>query len=74
MDLFLYPPSLTYTSLSAQRVTSSVTLNQRQCLETTILPFGGGPDGEQPLYVEKGDNVEINYRAMMRDEIYWVKT
>ncbi|EAT90900.2 hypothetical protein SNOG_01251 [Parastagonospora nodorum SN15] len=43
----------------------------RQCLETTILPFGGGPDGKQPLYIEKGDNVEINYRAMMRDETYW---
>ncbi|KAH6431646.1 hypothetical protein HBI14_031820 [Parastagonospora nodorum] len=62
---------LSHVLKETQRVTPSVTLNQRQCLETTILPFGGGPDGKQPLYIEKGDNVEINYRAMMRDETYW---
>lgn len=55
----------------AHRLTPIVTLNQRQCLETTILPFGGGLDGKQPLYVEKGDNMEFNYRVMMRDESFW---
>jgi cytochrome P450 len=48
-------------------------MNHRQCLETTILPFGGGPDGNAPLYIEKGDNIEIHYRAMMRDESFWGK-
>lgn len=57
--------------LLAHRVTPFATLNQRQCLETTVLPFGGGPDGKSPLYVEKGDNVEVNYRAMMRDQTFW---
>jgi cytochrome P450 len=45
----------------------------RQCLETTILPHGGGLEGKQPLYIEKGDNMEINYRSMMRDALYWGK-
>ncbi|KAH7089926.1 cytochrome P450 [Paraphoma chrysanthemicola] len=74
--------SLTYDLLNSYRYVSHVlkethrltpiaTLNQRQCLETTILPFGGGLDGKEPLYVEKGDNLEFNYRAMMRDESFW---
>ncbi|KAF2440212.1 cytochrome P450 [Karstenula rhodostoma CBS 690.94] len=44
---------------------------ERQCVETTILPFGGGHNGKSPLYVEKGDVVEINYRTMCRDESFW---
>ncbi|KAF2033496.1 cytochrome P450 [Setomelanomma holmii] len=43
----------------------------RQCLKTTILPCGGGVDGKSPLYVEKGDNLEFNYRTMMRDKTFW---
>lgn len=35
------------------------------------MPFGGGSDGKSPLFVEKGDNIEVNYRAMMRDESFW---
>ncbi|KAL1596537.1 hypothetical protein SLS60_009185 [Paraconiothyrium brasiliense] len=53
------------------RLTTIATTNQRQCVRTTILPFGGGPDGKAPLYVSKGDLVEINYRAMGRDKSFW---
>ncbi|KAF1955638.1 cytochrome P450 [Byssothecium circinans] len=47
------------------------TINQRQCLESTILPFGGGATGKEPLYVPKGSIMEINYRAMCRDPTFW---
>jgi cytochrome P450 len=56
---------------AAHRVTTIATVNQRQCVKTTILPFGGGQDGKSPLYVEKGDLVEINYRSMCRDKSFW---
>jgi len=46
-------------------------MNHRQCLQTTILPSGGGPDGKLPLLIEKGDNIELKYRVMVRDEIFW---
>ncbi|KAF2709973.1 cytochrome P450 [Pleomassaria siparia CBS 279.74] len=55
----------------SHRVTTIATLNQRQCLESTILPFGGGPNGKEPLYVPKGAIMEINYRAMCRDPTFW---
>ncbi|KAH7073511.1 cytochrome P450 [Paraphoma chrysanthemicola] len=58
--------SLTYDLLNSYRY-----ISHRQCLETTILPFGGGLGGKEPLYVEKGDNLECNYRAMTRDESFW---
>lgn len=48
-------------------------MNQRQCIESTVLPCGGGSDGKSPLLVRKGDIVEINYRCMMRDEDFWGK-
>jgi cytochrome P450 len=53
------------------RVTTIATINQRQCVKTTVLPSGGGLDGRSPLYVEKGDVVEINYRSMCRDKSFW---
>jgi cytochrome P450 len=46
-------------------------MNQRQCLESTVLPFGGGADGKSPLYVEKGNVMEINYRAIHLDKDFW---
>ena len=46
-------------------------MNQRQCLKSVVLPYGGGIDGTQPLYIQEGDMVEIHYRAMFRDETFW---
>jgi cytochrome P450 len=40
-------------------------------VKSTVLPFGGGQDGRSPLYVQKGDLVEIDYRAMGRDQAFW---
>ena len=46
-------------------------MNQRICLSDTVLPAGGGPDGKSPLFVQKGDIIEINYRAMQRNKDLW---
>ncbi|ORY16641.1 cytochrome P450 [Clohesyomyces aquaticus] len=45
--------------------------SQRECLETCILPVGGGIDGKHPLFVEKGTVVETNFRCMHRDKQFW---
>ncbi|KAK2736912.1 hypothetical protein FQN57_000515 [Myotisia sp. PD_48] len=41
-SLRLYPP---------------VPLNNREAIQTTILPIGGGPDGQSPMLVRKGELV-----------------
>ena len=58
-------------NFTAHRITPLATFNQRQCLSTTILPVGGGPTGEDPLLVSKGDIIEVYYRAMHRSKDLW---
>ncbi|KAF2870199.1 cytochrome P450 [Massariosphaeria phaeospora] len=53
------------------RVTPIVSLNQRICLRDVVLPRGGGTDGNHPLYICKGDIVEVDYRKMMRSPEIW---
>jgi cytochrome P450 len=52
-------------------VTAIVNLNQRIALRDVVLPCGGGLDGKKPLYIIKGDMIEVDYRTMMRDPDYW---
>ncbi|PVI00779.1 cytochrome P450 [Periconia macrospinosa] len=44
---------------------------RRICLEDVVLPCGGGPNGKSPLYFQKGDIIEADYRTMMRDPDFW---
>lgn len=55
------------------RVTPISTLISRQCVseEGLILPTGGGAEGNKPLYLRKGDVVEMNFRATLRDKSFW---
>ena len=46
-------------------------MNQRICLSHTVLPVGSGPNGKSPLFMPKGDIIEINYRAMQRNVDLW---
>jgi cytochrome P450 monooxygenase len=43
----------------------------RQAANDTTLPRGGGPDGSQPIFVEKGDIAHCNRYLLHRDESYW---
>lgn len=48
------------------RLYPSVPLNSRGCVETTILPTGGGPDGKSPIIVKKGQAVGYCVYVMHR--------
>lgn len=41
------------------------------CLKDTTLPLGGGPDGKSPIFVQKGDVVQVNKSVMHRDKDVW---
>jgi cytochrome P450 monooxygenase len=43
----------------------------RIALEDTTLPVGGGPDGSQPIFIQKGDIVHANRYLMHRDPDIW---
>ncbi|KAI9655175.1 MAG: hypothetical protein M1821_005658 [Bathelium mastoideum] len=62
---------LNNTIKESLRLTPFATLNMRICLQDTILPVGGGINGKEPLYVQKGDVVETGFYAMHRDKDLW---
>ncbi|KAE8153457.1 cytochrome P450 [Aspergillus avenaceus] len=43
----------------------------RKCIRDTTLPVGGGPDGKQPILIEKGDVVQVNKNVLHRDTDIW---
>jgi cytochrome P450 len=43
----------------------------RYCIKDTTLPTGGGPDGQQPIFVAKGDIMHCNRFLMHRDPDLW---
>ena len=43
----------------------------RYCLRDTTLPLGGGKDGKSPIYVKRGDVVQVNKSVMHRDKEVW---
>jgi cytochrome P450 len=46
----------------------AVAANYRQAVVDTILPVGGGPDGAQPIFIEKGTHVIFHPWSMHRRE------
>jgi cytochrome P450 len=53
------------------RLYPSVPLNSRRSVRDTTLPRGGGPDGESPLFVPKGTEVNYSVYAMHRTPEFW---
>ena len=47
------------------------TIVPRICIKDTVLPIGGGPDGEAPLFVQKGTHMVMDWRSMHRDPRWW---
>ncbi|KAB8067550.1 cytochrome P450 [Aspergillus leporis] len=43
----------------------------RACIADTVLPLGGGPDGQAPLRVKKGEIVSVSKNVMYRDPDHW---
>ena len=52
----------------ALRLHPVIPTNARQAKRDTVLPRGGGPDGNSPLLVTEGTVVLFNVYAMHRDE------
>ncbi|MCJ1462955.1 hypothetical protein MMC07_001559 [Pseudocyphellaria aurata] len=48
------------------RLFPSVPVNTRTAHQTTTLPVGGGPDGQSPVLVRRGENVAFCVYAMHR--------
>lgn len=40
-------------------------------LKDSTLPLGGGPDGKSPIFVQKGDVIQVNKSVMHRDKDVW---
>lgn len=53
------------------RLTSPITNMTRIALRDTVLPAGGGPDGEAPVFVAKGTILSCSFEMLHRDkEVY----
>jgi len=53
------------------RVAAVIPVNERVCINDTVLPRGGGPDGTQPIFVYKGLGIIMaNYAMQYREDIW----
>ena len=55
----------------ALRMTAIVPILERQSLEDTVLPHGGGPDGSKPVFIRKGQRVLISTYALQQRSDLW---
>jgi cytochrome P450 len=62
---------LQYTLHESLRLFPSVPLNSRRATKDTSLPYGGGPDGQSPIFVRKGEEVNYSVYAMHRRKDLW---
>ena len=53
------------------RLHASVPINSRRATKDTTLPVGGGPDGQAPVYVKRGQEVRYFVHAMHRRKDLW---
>lgn len=54
--------------LAALRLYPPVPALPKTAVRDTVLPRGGGLDGQSPLFMAKGDIIFYNHRSMMRSE------
>jgi cytochrome P450 len=55
----------------AQRLYPIVSTNARVAKTDTVLPIGGGRDGQSPILIPAGQSVYFHIYAMHRDQKYW---
>ena len=59
------------TQLQALRLYPPVPLNTRFCRQATVLPRGGGVDGQSPILVREGMPVAYSvYHMQRREDLY----
>lgn len=62
---------LQHTLSEVLRLYATVPLNQRRATRDTTLPRGGGPDGNSPVYIRKGQEVNYSVHVMHHREDLW---
>ena len=62
---------LQYVLSEVLRIETIVPENGRRAAKNTTLPRGGGPDGQSPIYIRKGEEVMYNVRLMHRRKDIW---
>ena len=76
------PENITFESLKActylqhvlsetLRLFATVPLNSRRATKDTSIPRGGGPDGNSPVYVRKGQEINYTVHAMHHRKDIW---
>jgi cytochrome P450 len=55
----------------ALRLHPVIPINTRMAIRDTVLPRGGGPDGQSPIVVPKGTNVAFHVTALHRRPELW---
>lgn len=66
LHFWLTSASLSANTMKALRLWPAVPLNSRLAVRDTVLPRGGGPNGDEPVYVPKGGLVNYSVYAMHR--------
>jgi cytochrome P450 len=68
-------PSLDFLQMlmsrKALRLRPVVPANTREAVRDTILPLGGGKDGQSPMFVKKGTHIYYSVYAMHRREEFF---
>ncbi|KAE9377405.1 cytochrome P450 alkane hydroxylase-like protein [Stipitochalara longipes BDJ] len=62
---------LKYCLNESLRLRPVVPANTREAIRDTILPLGGGEDGQSPMFVKKGTHVYYSVYAMHRREEFF---
>lgn len=62
---------LQYVLNEVLRLYPPVPINDRRAVKDTTLPFGGGPDGNSPIFVKKGEEIVYSVCVMHRMKEFW---
>ena len=62
---------LQHTINETLRLYPVVPVNSRMALKDTTVPRGGGPDGQSPVFVKKGQQVDYSVYVMQRRKDFW---
>lgn len=62
---------LQYVMNESLRLFPVVPFNRRSATRDTTLPRGGGPDGQSPIYIKKGQSVVYSTHIMHRRKDIW---
>lgn len=62
---------LQYVMNESLRLFPVVPFNRRSATRDTTLPRGGGPDGQSPVYIKKGQSVVYSTHIMHRRKDIW---